>query len=46
MGGVLSIMSAIVTVALVGIILTNTNTASIINAVSSGFANALKAAKP
>jgi hypothetical protein len=46
MGGVYSIAGAIVTLAIIGVLFTNSNTASIISAVTNGFANALKAAKP
>jgi hypothetical protein len=46
MSGVYSIAALIVTLAIVGIALTHTETAQVINSITSGFANALTAAKP
>lgn len=44
MGGVLSILSAIVGVGLVTVLVSHTQTANIVNAFGSNFANSLKVA--
>jgi len=45
MGGVYSIAALIVTLAIISVALTNSNTASIIGKVADGFSGALRAAK-
>lgn len=46
MSGFFGIMSMIVILAMVGVAVSHSQTASIISAIANGFANSIKAAKP